>query len=342
MKRLSKNGLLEFQAYLNTSKLDENFQAELLDHLACEAEERMWKGYTQEKVMQSITTEVDLKTLNELHLEHKHLLAMEESLTEIVFENRNRQYGAYVLRREYSANVQRATILGVMLFLSIFLVPSLYARLNPVPDPDAIMIETTAEVFVFEKKKETPPPVEKRSQPPVKNTIKSDMVEVVQDNKVLKEVLPPTIDELKDADPGSETVKGTDDGLVMVTPPVEILPEGKDLAVEVAAEDNKIHLTVEQQPAFEGGMQALSAFLSKHLRYPTRAASAGVSGKVFTEFTVGTDGSIENVRVIKGIGFGCDEEALRVIKLMPNWLPGKQSGRAVRVRFTLPVTFQLE
>jgi protein TonB len=339
MKSLNKNGLSEIQSYLKSSKLDENLREELLDHLACEAEERMWTGYSQEDVLKSIRTEVDLATLNELHLGHKHLLAMEKSLTEIVFENRNREYGAYVLRREYSANVQRATVIGVALFLFIFLVPSLYARLNPEPDPEAIVIEATLDNFIFEKKREIQP-VEKQNRPPVKKTFKSDLVEVVQDHKVLNEVLPPTVDDLDDADPGSETTEGTGDVIALVTPPVEIWPDKKE-ATEVV-QDNKIYTIAEQQPAYVGGMKALSEFLSKHMKYPGRAASAGVSGKVFIEFTVEADGAIENVHVIKGIGFGCDEEAVRVIKLMPNWIPGKQSGRSVRVKFTLPVAFQLE
>ena len=82
--------------------------------------------------------------------------------------------------------------------------------------------------------------------------------------------------------------------------------------------------------------------MSKTLRYPRSAASAGVSGRVFVSFVVNTDGSLTDVAVLKGIGFGCDEEALRVVRQMPRWKPGKQSGRAVRVKYNLPISFALE
>lgn len=84
------------------------------------------------------------------------------------------------------------------------------------------------------------------------------------------------------------------------------------------------------------------SFLGKNLTYPRSAASAGVGGKVFVSFVVNTDGSLTDIQVLKGIGFGCDEEAVRVINKMPHWKPGKQSGRAVRVKYNLPITFTLE
>lgn len=343
MKRLNSDGILEFQAYLKGSGLDRNLQAEILDHLACEAEERMWEGQSMAEALKSIKSEVDKETLSQLHLEHKHLLAMDESLTEIVFENRNRQYGAYVLRREYSANVLRATLLGVTLFLLIFIVPSLYARLNPEPDPDQIMFEATLQDFVMAKEKVIPREIEKQSVPVAKSTVKNLPPEVVQDPKVLEETPPPTVDRFDDAESGPKTVAGTSDGVVVLNPPMELPGTSKANVIELEDNDaDKVHLFVEQQPAFQGGVEALSAFLSKNLKYPRRAASANVEGRVFAEFTVGSDGSVENIRVVKGIGFGCDEEAVRVIGLMPRWLPGKQSGRPVRVKFTLPITFQLE
>ena len=96
------------------------------------------------------------------------------------------------------------------------------------------------------------------------------------------------------------------------------------------------------QPEFVGGMDAFRTFLIKNLRYPNAAQSSNVQGKVYLNFTVETDGSLSNITVLRGIGFGCDEEALRVMKLMPKWKPGKQSGRAVRVKFNMPIVFALE
>lgn len=89
-------------------------------------------------------------------------------------------------------------------------------------------------------------------------------------------------------------------------------------------------------------MDALHLFLTKNLSYPRSAANAGVSGRVFISFVVNTDGSLTDVQVLRGIGFGCDEEAVRVIQKMPHWKPGKQLGRAVRVKYNLPIAFTLD
>ena len=341
MKRLTDQRLAELNRYLDTSGLSDALQPELLDHLACEAEERLWAGQSLETVIDSLLREVSADVLLDLSIEHKHLLAMNESLNDIVFENRNKLYGAYVLRREYGGNIQRATIIGVGIFLLMFLLPELYARLTPTPDKDDIVfeVEFSPEHIKMAEKEKITPPVAETPPPPVK-TVRSRIYEVLPDEKVPVETPPPTVEMLQDAQTGQETTEGvaiTD----LVIPPAETVGSGKGNAVEVKPEEEKTLLFAEQQPEFFGGREAFASFLQKNLKYPRAAAQAGVQGKVFVEFTVGADGNIENARTIKGIGFGCDEEALRVINLMPNWKPGKQSGRPVRVRFTLPIAFQL-
>ena len=103
--------------------------------------------------------------------------------------------------------------------------------------------------------------------------------------------------------------------------------------------DEEVFTVVEKQPEFTGGMRALSEYLSANLHYPERARASRVEGKVFVNFTVRKDGRITDVNVLKGIGFGCDEEAVRVISSMPNWKPGTQSGRPVNVKYNLPLNF---
>lgn len=98
---------------------------------------------------------------------------------------------------------------------------------------------------------------------------------------------------------------------------------------------------VEKQPEFPGGVQNLFTFLSKNVKYPEQARQLGVSGKVYVEFVVEKDGSITDIKLIRGIGEGCDEEAMRAISKMPNWSPGIQAEKPVRVRFVLPVNFSL-
>ncbi|MEJ0030195.1 MAG: energy transducer TonB [Bacteroidota bacterium] len=104
---------------------------------------------------------------------------------------------------------------------------------------------------------------------------------------------------------------------------------------------NKVYMVVEQQPEFPGGLAAMMKFLQSNIKYPSQARRMGTEGSVFVEFVVDQQGNIGAPRVIKGIGAGCDEEAVRVIQKMPPWKPGKQNGKAVRVRFVLPVKFML-
>lgn len=106
--------------------------------------------------------------------------------------------------------------------------------------------------------------------------------------------------------------------------------------------DGQVFTVVEQQPAFPGGIPALMQYVAKNLRYPAEAVKANVQGNVFVQFVVTETGNIQQLRVIKGIGAGCDEEAVRVVSQMPNWTPGKQNGKPVAVMYNLPIQFALE
>lgn len=106
-------------------------------------------------------------------------------------------------------------------------------------------------------------------------------------------------------------------------------------------EADEIFTIVEEQPTPNGGMGAFYQFVKKNLKYPSQARRMGIEGKVFVQFVVDKDGTITDVQAIKGIGAGCDEEAIRVLKNHPKWKPGKQRGRPVRVRMVIPITFKL-
>jgi len=139
----------------------------------------------------------------------------------------------------------------------------------------------------------------------------------------------------------NETIKGTDSDEIAAAPPTEVKSVEKTI-VELPEEDNTAFITVEVQPSFMGGNSEMYKFLSKNLKYPSAAQRANIQGKVFLSFIVEKDGSITDIETMKGIGFGCDEEAMRVVKLMPKWIAGKQNGRNVRVKFTIPVFFKLD
>jgi protein TonB len=104
----------------------------------------------------------------------------------------------------------------------------------------------------------------------------------------------------------------------------------------------EIFTVVEEQPNYPGGDEARIKFLQENIKYPEEAKELGVQGKVFVTFVVEVDGSITDVRVLRGIGAQCDEEAIRVVKSMPRWIPGKQRGVPVRVQFNLPIKFTLQ
>ncbi len=111
---------------------------------------------------------------------------------------------------------------------------------------------------------------------------------------------------------------------------------------EEEVEEQQIFQVVENMPEFPGGRAALMKYLATNIKYPPYAKEAGIQGRVFINFVVETDGSITAVKVLRGIGGGCDEEAIRVVKNMPKWKPGMQRGKPVRVSFNLPVKFTLQ
>ena len=108
-----------------------------------------------------------------------------------------------------------------------------------------------------------------------------------------------------------------------------------------STDDSQVYNTVEEMPEYPGGNAALNKFIIENIAYPKTAKESGLQGAVYVSFIVDTDGSVTGVKVKKGIGGGCDEEAMRVVKMMPKWKPGTDNGKKVKVSFTLPIKFQL-
>jgi periplasmic protein TonB len=169
---------------------------------------------------------------------------------------------------------------------------------------------------------------------------------VMHDEEVPEEVPPPIIADIGDrviSDKTQDGIRGAKDVLPDVgelannAPPPP--PEPKEKPV---VDDNKPFIMVEQMPAFPDGETAMFKYLADNIKYPVIAREVGIEGKVFISFVVNTDGSIVDAKVLRGIKGGCDEEALRVVRMMPKWKPGKQQGRPVRVLYNLPVNFRLE
>lgn len=266
------------------------------------------------------------------------------TLDDIVFANRNKAYGAYALRKDYSKTIYRALGIGSVLFLLAMATPTIISVLKP-EEQEQAMVEV-------DLMKLPPPPIDPNEPPPPPpppvelpkvNTVKFLPPEVKPDEEVPEETPPPTVEELKEAVAAEKTQEGDPNAEEVIVAPEETAgPTKVEAAVEAAPKEEQIFTVVEQNPEFPGGMSALGQFLSKNIRYPPAASRANVSGRVFVSFVVNTDGSIQDVQVLKGLGFGTDEEAMRVVRAMPKWRPGKQSGRPVRVKYNLPINFQLE
>ncbi|MFC2111537.1 energy transducer TonB, partial [Bacteroidota bacterium] len=105
--------------------------------------------------------------------------------------------------------------------------------------------------------------------------------------------------------------------------------------------DEEIFVVVEESPQYVGGDEARIKFIRNNLKYPEKSKQTGIQGTVFVTFVIEKDGSLSNIRILRGIGGGCDEEVIRVVKLMPNWISGKQRGKAVRVQYNMPIKFTL-
>lgn len=127
---------------------------------------------------------------------------------------------------------------------------------------------------------------------------------------------------------------------------VEVTEEAKVEQIVVQAEEPKeetdeIFTVVEESAAPKGGMAAFYKYVGEKIKYPAQARRMGIEGRVFVEFVINKDGSLSDVKAIKGIGAGCDEEAVRIIQSAPSWTPGKQRGKPVKQRYTLPIIFKL-
>lgn len=105
--------------------------------------------------------------------------------------------------------------------------------------------------------------------------------------------------------------------------------------------DDEVFVVVEEQAEFPGGLDSMYAYIVKNLKYPEAAKEKGIEGRVFVSFIIEKDGSISNVKILRGIGGGCEEAVVEMIKNMPKWKPGKQRGKPVRFQFTLPIKFEL-
>lgn len=259
---------------------------------------------------------------------------------DVVFDQKNKSYGAYAMRRESSANTARALFIVGSLFILLFLSPKIIHLIRGNETAE----EVTDQVTVVNVQPPpavnpaTPPPAAIEPPPAKNNQIKFPPPIVVADEKVI-DADPVEIKDLVTADPSQKDIIGDDDGtLVVISTPGEGPKEAK------AAGDEKVYGTfeaLEVQPTFPGGMDKFYKYLSKSIRYPAMAQEQGIQGKVFLSFIIEKNGTLTDIKIERTLGYGTDEEAVRVLKGSPRWMPGIQNGKEVRVKYNIPISFSL-
>lgn len=266
--------------------------------------------------------------------------------TDLVFEGRNQAYGAYKLRKGTAKrNVWALIIVGLaaaLLYLGLQLQKMAEAN-KKVENTQAVelaKLNTEKKEAKVEKKeiiKQEPEKVVEQ----VKSSVKFTAPIIKKDSEV-KEEDEIKLDEVQKSDKavGAFTVEGNDEvgGAVLKAKDDIAAPEPPKHVVE----ETKIFTVVEQMPMFPGGDGALMGYLRDNIHYPTVAAENGVQGRVVVGFVVERDGSITDVNILRGVDPSLDREAMRVVKSMPKWTPGKQNGSAVRVKYQVPVSFRLQ
>lgn len=266
--------------------------------------------------------------------------------TEMVFEGRNKEYGAYRLRKNAGKRNLYSLITIFIAALAIWggisLVKFVESRTKSVAQTSVAEISALnqpkkkAEVKQQQKVKlEQPEKVVER----VKSSVKFTAPVIKKDDQVKPEDELKTQEELMNTKTaiGALDVKGNDDanGEVLKIKEAVAQPEPKP-------EVEKVFDVVEQMPSFPGGPSALMEWLSNNVKYPVVAQENGVQGRVVVSFVVERDGSITDVKVVRGVDPSLDKEASRVVRAMPRWIPGKQNGSAVRVKYNVPVAFRLQ
>ena len=264
---------------------------------------------------------------------------------DLVFEGKNHSYGAYQLRK----NTGKRNLMAILVMFAIGVAIAAFVAIKGVVEnamKQDVAIEADVELAKLAEKKEAKvekkeePKIEKVEVEKVKSSVKFVPPVIKKDDEVKPEEELKSQEELNKTNTaiGAFDVKGNDEAAGEVLKAKEVIAQPEP----PKEEETKVFDVVEQMPSFPGGPSALMQYLSSNIKYPVVAEENGVQGRVVCTFVVERDGSITDVRVIKSVDPSLDKEAVRVVKSMPKWIPGKQNGSAVRVKYTVPVTFRLQ
>lgn len=271
---------------------------------------------------------------------------------DLVFEGKNKEFGAYVLRAQSDKRHNKAMLITVIGVIVILILSFAYGKYN-----DYRMEQKEQELKLLAEQQAMAALTEEQEQPEeeeevqqrveeqkpevlpeeVLNTMKATEIAIADDNEVVEEIK--SQDEIKESQTaiGSTNFdKGTDD--------INVVREYKDEVIveEKKPEPEQVFQSVEQMPKFPGGDAELMKYIQEHLRYPTMAAENNIQGRVVVQFVVTKNGSIGEVKVIRSRDQDLDKEAVRVVKSLPNFIPGRMNGQPVNVWYTLPINFKLQ
>ena len=263
------------------------------------------------------------------------------SLDDIVFDGRNQVYGAYQLRALYQRHVTRALVIATAIFALLMVFP-LVAQLLRDRTPVVVPKLDDGHTLIappLDPKTITPPVTPPPVAPPVRQpqaTIRFTPPVVVPNDQTTEDV--PEQATLQNARVATITSEGTTE------PDIRELEAVEGPKTVEGAVDTKVYISVEQMPELPGGggTSAIVAAIQRAVKYPAMALHNGVEGKVYASFTVNARGEVVDLKIVKGLGSGLDEETLRAIKSLPRFIPGKQNGREVSVAFNVPVTYRIQ
>ena len=263
-------------------------------------------------------------------------------ILDIIFDGKNKEYGAYDLRKSYNKRLLRAimvTSIIIVLLFGGFLLSNLNgAGKKAAPVVEDVQLEDVKE----EKKNEPPPPPPPKVEPPKVEMAKFTPPKIVKDNEVKEEEKPPEQEKLEDTKIGTVNQEGVkDEGIT--APPVSDAGKGVVEAPKDNEDYDKTFTKVEIESDFPGGTAAWLRYLNKNLRYPDDAVNNEIQGTVVVQFIVDKEGNVSDVNAISGPeNGGLREEAVRVIKKSGKWTPAVQNGRQVKSYKKQPIVFRLE
>ena len=265
-------------------------------------------------------------------------------MLDIIFENRNRAYGAYQLRREYPNTLGRAVFMAILLIGVFLIIPRLLRALSTaMPSENVYTTEYKTSAPPVIEVPPVPPPVAATPPPPARSTVRFVPPAPTPDGDVPDDKQQPDVAALANSDDniGDRNLQGDPDAPPSILPantagPVIETPKFQEPEGPYELGD------VQKMPSFPGGEVELLKYLSRNIRYPDIARETNTQGVVALQFVVDEKGNIRDVVVVKDIGSGCGKEAVRVVNSMPDWIPGEANGHPVKVRFTLPVRFRLQ